>query len=256
MFDSHLHVDFSTDSHMTITEAVKRAKDLNLGIVITEHMDFNYPVEGVFKFDPELYFKEFSAIRTDRVLLGVELGMHCDYCLENRQLVENYPFDYVLGSLHFLGNNDIFHAVTYEGKSKREVYTYYFENMLQNIKLHEYIDALGHIDYICRYARYEDTEIYYEEYSDVIDALLKTIIDKNIVLEINSRRLNNSSALKNLLSIYKRYKELGGQLVTLGSDAHCPEDIGSNFRAGVKLIKELNFKSVYFKERKLQYDIL
>lgn len=249
MFDSHIHTKFSTDSSMRIEEAIKKAEELKLGLVITDHMDTNYSGRSKFNFDTLAFFKEYDKYKGDKLLLGIELGMTLEYKEENEIIAQRNPFDFVLGSIHFLGNCDIFYPETYEGKTKSQVLQEYFITMYENIKAHSYIDSLAHIDYISRYACYDDKEIYYHECSELIDEVLKEVIKRDISLEINSRRLKTPDAAKNLRSIYKRYHELGGTMVTFGSDAHNSEAIGANFNAVIDLVKELKLEAVYYKER-------
>jgi histidinol-phosphatase (PHP family) len=250
MFDTHIHTKFSTDSSMSIEEVMGRASELGLGVVITDHMDTNYPGKEKFNFDTGSFFAEYEKYRSEKLLLGFELGMTLEFKEENKSLAENNPFDYVIGSIHFLGNNDIFYPVTYEGKSKEEVFTDYFLTMYENINELSYIDSLGHIDYISRYAAYDDKEINYHEYCELIDEVLKVLIKKDIALEINSRRLKDRAAINNMRKIYERYSELGGNLVTIGSDAHSRDAIGANFDSVTDLIKDLKLQPIYFKERK------
>lgn len=248
-----MHTDFSTDSKMKIEDALNRAKELNLGIIITEHMDINFPREGEFIFDIKEYFNKFDKYKSSKVLLGIELGMRVDAIEKNQQIGKNYDFDYVLGSIHFVNKVDIFDFKMYENKDKKTVYEEYFKNMIDNLKHHKYIDSLAHIDYICRYSTYEDKEIYYEEYKDYIDCVLKYVIANDICLEINTRRLIDKNAVNNLIAIYKRYSELGGRHVTIGSDSHNTANIGMNFDTAGEILKLCNLKAVYFKNRQREY---
>jgi histidinol-phosphatase (PHP family) len=249
MFDTHIHTKFSTDSTMDIEKALRKASELNLGLIITDHMDTNFPGKEKFNFEPSSFFRNYGKYRSEKLLLGVELGMTTEFKDENKALIESYPFDYVIGSIHFLGNNDIYYAEAYEGKTKREVYLEYFQAMYDNIKEHSYIDCLAHIDYISRYAVYEDREIYYSDFRNSIDEVLKAVVERGIALEVNTRRLSDRTAVENLNSIYKRYKELGGKLLTLGSDAHGEGAIGINFSQGLEIVRSLELQLVYFKER-------
>lgn len=249
MFDSHIHTTFSTDSKMSIEDALKRSKELNLGLIITEHMDLNYPDETIFHFNQEEYFKKYSKYVGQNLYLGIELGMSLSHTKENRSLIENYPFDYVIGSVHLVDDVDIYRELYYTGKTKQQAYIQYLKYMYACLKAHPYIDSLGHIDYITRYARYEDKEIYYEDFADYIDEILKLIISDEIALEINTRRFSSSSALLNLRKIYNRYYELGGRIVTMGSDSHVLKDIGSNFENAKELLESCCLRPVYFKNR-------
>ncbi len=253
MFDSHMHTSFSTDSKMNIEAAIKKASELNMGIITTEHMDLNFPDKDQFRFDPKEYFKEYSKYRSNKVLLGIEIGMIADQALENKKLIESYPFDYVIGSIHIVDNVDVMTEEFYINRSKKDSYEHYFKYMLDCIRTHSFIDSLGHIDYISRYSAYEDKEIYYEDFSEYIDEVLKAVIEADKALELNTRRLGNSDAVNNLKKIYKRFYELGGKMITVGSDSHYENSIGFNFDAAKAIAESCKLKIVYFKERKPEY---
>lgn len=253
MFDTHIHTNFSTDSKMKIEEVLQKIKQENLGAIITEHMDLNYRDSSMFRFNCEDYFKIYSSYRTDNLLLGIEIGMNNKFSNEYKNLVKKYPFDYVLGSLHEMYDTDLYEAdELYKSKSKRELYEEYFFEMVSCINEHHFIDSLGHIDYICRYAKYEDTEIYYDDYKELIDNVLKAAINKGIVMELNTRRMGNKKSVYNLLKIYKRFKELGGEFLTIGSDAHSAETIGIHFNVAKEMAEACNLRIVYFKNRKME----
>ncbi|AJA49337.1 putative histidinol-phosphatase [Clostridium pasteurianum DSM 525 = ATCC 6013] len=253
MFDTHVHTTFSTDSKLSIDKAVKKAYDDNLGLILTEHMDLKFPVEGEFTFDIDKYFQEYHKYRNNKLLLGIELGMRDDCINENADIGKGYPFDYVLGSIHFVNGIDIYEKSFYDGKTKKDAYNEYFENMLENIKSHSYIDSLGHIDYICRYAQYEDKDIHYREHGDIIDEILKALIDRNIAIEINTRRLSSKDTVNSLIDIYKRFSELKGKYVTIGSDSHSENSIGFNYNQALKIAELCKLTPVYFKNRKMEY---
>ncbi|WP_173680311.1 histidinol phosphate phosphatase [Clostridium tetanomorphum] len=254
MFDCHIHADFSTDCPMTLKEAIKASEQNNIGIIITEHLDLNFMIPGEFIFDIEEYFKEYKKYRSDKLLLGIEMGMRPDCVEENIKICEDYPFDFVLGSIHVVRNEDEYYDIYgesfYEERTKEEVYKNYLKYMLNCVKEHYYIDSLSHIDYICRYAPYNDSHIYYEQYNEILDEIFKILISRDKAIEINTRRFKDGEAIKNLIPIYKRFNELGGKIVTLGSDAHRPENIGSDFNLGKQFAEECGLKLVYFKERK------
>ncbi len=253
IFDSHLHTKFSTDSKMDIEDALKKAESLNIGLIITEHIDFKYPIKDIFLFNPTDYFNQYNKYRSSKTLLGVEIGMKDDCIEDNKHLIENYPFDYVIGSIHLVDNFELFKEDFYSGRSKKETYEQYLVCMLECLKSHNFIDSLGHIDYITRYARYEDKEIYYKDFSEHIDEVLKIAVVSNIPLEINTRRLRDKAAADNLLKIYRRFYELGGRQVTIGSDAHNAAAIGNNINIALEIADRSNLKPVYFKERKMEY---
>ncbi|SDE65214.1 histidinol phosphate phosphatase [Sporomusa acidovorans] len=252
LFDTHVHTCFSNDSNMPIDAALKRAAELGLGIIITEHMDMAHPKPDV-AFDVNQYFKEYAKYRNEKVLLGIELGMRAECLQANCDIVTNQHFDYVIGSIHFVDNIEIYQEEYFQARTKQETYNRYFESMLDCLKSYDFIDSLGHIDYISRYARYSNPELYYYEFSDRIDEILKLAARKEKALEINTRRLGNPDTAANLLPIYKRFKELGGQMVTIGSDAHKPESIGNHLSIAHAMADACNLKVVYFKQRKPEW---
>ncbi|WP_371372309.1 histidinol phosphate phosphatase [Sporomusa aerivorans] len=250
LFDTHIHTSYSNDSDMPAQTAIAKAAELGLGIIFTEHIDLAYPEPDTVTFDVGQYFKDYTPLKSDKVLLGIEVGMGSGCVEENRQVIARYPFDYVIGSIHAVDNMDIYRESHYHLRSKREVYIQYFEAMLTCLKAYDFVDSLGHIDYIARYARYKDTEVYYHEFSDWIDEILKFLAQNDKAMEINTRRLTSQAAVDILRPVYQRFYELGGRMVTIGSDAHRPEDIGRRVAAGYDLAADCNLKPVYFKQRK------
>lgn len=257
MFDSHVHTTFSTDSKMKIEDAIKSASKKDLGIIITEHLDLNFMTPGKYDFDIDKYFKQYDKYKSDKLLLGIEMGMRPDCIDENREIANKYPFDFVIGSVHVVEymNNylDVYTGEFYECRDKYDCYKNYLEYMLQCVKSYDFINSLGHIDYLCRYVPYEDKHIYYEEFKPIIDEILKEIINKDIAFEINTRRFNSSEAIKKLIPIYKAYKKLGGKIVTLGSDSHREDSIGGNFKEALNFARECKLQPVYFKNKKPIY---
>lgn len=253
IFDTHVHTCFSYDSQLSLTEVQKRIADNNMGVIITEHIDLNYPDAQAFKLDTEGYFAAYAPHRHDRLLLGVEFGMGPQDVADYRQMAETFPFDYILGSIHVVGRYDVYDEKFYAGKSKEEAFAAYLTTIFECLRLYDYIDCLGHIDYIARYARFSDPELYYHEFSEYIDQILAAVVAKGICLEINTRRLGDALAAANLLPIYKRYRELGGQWVTIGSDAHFADDIGKNYAVAQQMAECCNLRPVYFNKRQMQY---
>ena len=253
MFDSHIHTKFSTDSQMELTAAIEVADKLNLGLIITEHMDLGFPTPENNTFDIPALFAEYSKYRSDKILLGIELGMRPDLLEDVREVAKSYPFDQIIGSVHVIDKMDSFLPSFYEGRTKNQVYEQYLKYMITCIKTHDFIDTLGHIDYITRYNNFFDKELYYDEYIDYIDEILMLLAQREKAIEINTNRLNNYDSVVNLIRIYKRFKELGGKYVTIGSDAHTPERIGNNFDKAKDMADSCGLKIVYFKERNLNY---
>ena len=254
MFDKHIHTTFSTDSDMKIEDAIKYMRGKNISAIVTEHMDINFPKKNLFCFNVGDYFNAYSKYRGNDLLLGIELGMKEDCSKESSDLIKNNSFDYVIGSVHLVENLDLYYEDYYRGKNKKEAYVKYFEVILENLDKFKFIDSLGHIDYIARYAKFKDKEIYYRDFSDIIDEILSKVVKEGKCLELNTRKLYSDTSVKNMIDIYKRFSELGGKYVTVGSDAHNVEAIGSNFKVAWEISELCNLKIVYFKNRLMEYD--
>lgn len=133
------------------------------------------------------------------------------------------------------------------------LYSSYLKNLAACTEAFDFIDSLGHIDYVCRYAVYPDKELYYSEFAEAIDCILSVLAKKDKALEINTRRFDQPEALQALTTIYKRWAELGGQLVTIGSDAHNVQTIGRAYRQAMQLADYCGLRPVWFQNRQPKY---
>lgn len=253
IFDSHMHTKFSADSDMLAADAIAKAESLNLGVVFTEHFDYEV-TDGHgknFSFDPAAYMNEYQNLRGDKVRLGVEVGLREKARSINEKFIAQADFDFVIGSIHLVDDLDIYYPEFYVDKDKPTAYRKYFAQMATEIEIADF-DALGHIDYICRAAPYDNPEIDYENFSTEIDAVLKILVGREKVLELNTRRFFSERAVNELVPVYKKYRELGGRFVTIGSDAHKVSAVGNCFTRAVDFVRELDLTPVTFCERKLE----
>lgn len=252
LFDSHMHTKFSADSQMSATEAVNRAVSLNLGVVFTEHHDFGLELDGrEFSFAPASYMKAYKNLRSDNVRLGVEIGLRKFARTANENFLAQADFDFVIGSIHLVDDLDIYYPEFYVDKDKETAYRKYFNQMAIEAAICDF-DALGHIDYICRAAPYEDPEIDYATFQTEIDEVLKIVVDREKILELNTRRFYSDRAIRELMPVYKKYRALGGRFVTIGSDAHKVNAIGNYFARALEFVHELELVPVTFRERRLE----
>mgnify|MGYP003589062459 CR=1 FL=1 len=252
IFDSHVHTEISADSEMEAAAALQRAAELGLGLVFTEHEDLDYPGELDFTFSPEDYWRKYEALRGSNLRLGAEIGLQTGLADRNRAFLAKVPFDLVIGSIHLLDAKDIYYPEYYEMRSQQQAYHEYFTVMAQTLREHDFVDILGHIDYIARYAPYENPELQYGVFREDIDEVLKAVVETNTVMELNTRRLKDRLALKELVPIYKRYQEMGGAYITLGSDAHEPAAIGMAFAAARDFAEACRLSIVTFQGRTME----
>lgn len=187
-------------------------------------------------------FKEKYADKI-RVLFGVELGLQPHLSKENARYVREHDFDFVIASSHVCNGTDPYLPSFYEGRSEEEAYREYFSSILDNLKSFSNFDVYGHLDYVVRYGPDKDNNYTYEKYKDLIDRILETLLEKEKGIEINTGGLNRGlSDLHPCKEIIKRYRLLGGEIVTVGSDAHNTARIADAFGRVSETLTECGFK--------------
>lgn len=249
--DYHLHTDFSSDSSTKMQDMIKGAIHLGLQeIAITDHMDFGYPdPEFPFKFDYKQYADAIHTFQEQykgkiTIRLGVEIGLQEHVKEETETFYQNHSFDFVIGSTHCIKGLELYHDCFYEGKTQEQAYQGYFEDLLNNVKIHDAFNVYGHMDYVNRYGNYDNRELPYHKFQDIIDDILKVIITKGKGIEINTSGFRYGLGYAHpKMEILKRYKELGGEIITLGSDAHSPQFIASHFEDAYQLLKASGFSA-------------
>ena len=252
VFDSHMHTKFSADSEMLAADALTKAASLNMGVVFTEHFDYGVELDGKpFTFDAAAYMNEYKNLRGKNLRLGVEVGLRKSARAFNAEFIGRADFDLVIGSIHLVDGYDIYYPDFYVGKDKATAYKKYFQQMTAEASVADY-DVLGHIDYICRAAPYDNPEIDYPTFAAQIDEVLRIITERGKVLELNTRRFDKVRAIEDLVPVYKKYRELGGRFVTIGSDAHRVAAVGNYFNRALDFVKELGLEPVTFCQRKLE----
>lgn len=257
--DFHMHTRFSTDSQTMPEEIVEKAIELGLKtICFTDHFDKDYPGhENEFQLDTPNYFHYMRKMQEEYkdkidIRIGVELGMQPHLGDFLRQYVKQYPFDFIIGSMHLFRGRDPYYKVFFEGKSDKEEYKAAFEETLRTIKTFSDFDVLGHLDFIVRYGNKQAEEYSYEANADVIDEILKYLITNGKGLELNTAGWKYGLSFAHPYpDILKRYRELGGEIITVGSDGHKPEHIAYDFHKVNDLLKSCGFKYyTEFKQRK------
>lgn len=245
--DFHLHTSFSGDSDSSPTAMAEAAAALGMRtICFTDHMDTDSQEEG-FILDTDAYLCEMVRIQEkyrDKIdiRIGVELGMQEHLAQRHYEYVQKYPFDLVIASLHLVDGKDPYYPEVFAGREDKEVYRSYFESLLANVKAFSGYQVLGHIDYVVRYGRHKAQQYGYNEYADIIDEILLTVIQNGCGIEINTAGFKHDLGFANPHpDIISRYKELGGEIVTIGSDAHSPAYIGYRFNEAKYILKEAGF---------------
>ncbi|WP_022764597.1 histidinol-phosphatase HisJ family protein [Butyrivibrio sp. XPD2006] len=261
--DYHMHTHHSGDSTAPMEDMIKSSLDKGLKeICFTEHQDADFPdwynlPEFPFILDTNAYreeflhYKELYAGRID-MKFGVEVGMQTHIAAENTEFVQKGDYDFVIASIHLVNRKDPFYPDFWEGDTVENIYRQCFDSTLENIKLFTDFDVLGHIDYVSRYAPKGDTTYCYSRFADQIDEILSYLIKNDKGLDFNSKLLGNDiSLLPNPVpDVLKRYKELGGKIITVGSDAHTPEKIACGFEKMRDIALTCGFKEYYTFEKR------
>ena len=260
--DFHLHTDFSGDSKTPMADMIEQAISLDLDtICFTEHFDHDFPSEyGDFSLDICSYFEHLHSLKKTyasriEVLFGVELGMQSHLGDYYDTYVKQFPFDYVIASQHLVDAVDPYFPIYWEDKTAREGIAAYFTELLDNLKKMKNYDSLGHLDYIVRYAPAEKRDYSYETYREYIDPVLLYLIEHDKCLEVNSAGLKYGLGHPNPEeSVLKRYLELGGHNITIGSDGHMPKHMAYDFPKLAELLTDLGFERYcIFRGRQREY---
>ena len=257
--DQHVHTSYSPDSDADIKEYLIKAKELGLEYVIfTDHIDMDaIEIEFQDHIDYKEYFKTMRRLEEEyeiEIKVGVEIGYEKNFKNQIDELLYKYPFDFVIGSIHYGDRKDFYLGDFYKGKSQYNSYMRYFEIMLEMVEHFSNFDVLGHLDYIIRYAPFENKTYEYVQYKEILDEILKTIIEKGKGIELNTSGLRGP--LKTILpkeEVIVRYRELGGKIITVGSDAHFTKDYYAGVLDEINHLKKLGFKEISsFSNRKVK----
>ncbi len=248
--DYHMHTAFSLDSEADSESMIRGAIKKGLKrICITDHEDHGYIYEGEeFTFNVKNYFQTLKMLREKYkdqidVRIGVEIGLQPDLGEYYHEYVNQWPFDFVIGSVHLIDGKDPYDQELFEHQSDEEADRQTFIETLKDIKVTEDFDVLGHMDYVVRYGKYREEEYAYAKFSDEIDAVLKYLVEHGKGIELNTSGLKYGLPFAHPCpEILKRYKELGGEIVTIGADAHKPEHIAYDFGKVKSILEDCGFK--------------
>ena len=251
MKDCHVHTNISHDGVSSISEYLEVAPSKGIDeITFTEHWDdYTGLVTSLNTLDVDHYYQEYLKYKDSsnpKINFGIEIGLQPDIREKVMKLVNDYMFDFIIGSSHITCKKDMsIDKSFFEGLTRTQAYLKYFKEVLENIKIFDEFDVYGHIDYVVRYGGYLSKKIEYDEFREILDEILLTLIRKDKGIEINTSgiRYGLNSPHPNI-DIIKRYKELGGKIITLGSDAHKTKDLGSNFDSAIEILESSGFKEI------------
>lgn len=249
--DYHMHTHFSADSEAKPEEHILTAIQKGLDeICFTDHKDFHYP-DCPFDLDADAYFLELQQLQKKyadkiQIKIGLEMGLDIDFIDDIYTFVNSHDYDYVIGSIHVIGQTEFFEpALFFKGKTKEEAHREFFLNTLKCVKTFDCFNCLGHLDYICRYGPYEDKHVDHVLYQDIIDEILKTLIQKGKGIEVNTSGYRDlkTCGFPNF-DIVQRYYDLGGRIITVGTDSHTSDRVGEHVEDVLKEYQRIGFEDV------------
>jgi len=257
--DYHVHTSFSDDSEYPMEEVIKRA--INLGInevCFTEHVDYGVKVDiNSDKEEDHLsnkrvsncnyidYVKEFERCKEIyeskiALKLGIEFGIQTHTIDKFQRDFDKYNFDFVILSCHQVDDKEFFIFKFQEGKTQEEYNRRYYQELLDVIKKYKDYSVLGHLDLIKRYDKAGDYP--FENVKDLITEILKEVIKDGKGIEVNTSNFRYKLPdLTPSRDILKLYKELGGTVISLGSDSHREEHLGHKILDIKEELKELGY---------------
>ncbi len=248
--DAHMHTCFSHDSESTPETMVRGALERGLSAVcFTDHYDkdeFAWGPENIF--DVEEYFRVLQPLKEKyrgqmKIRIGIEAGIRPHLGGFFERLVGDHPFDFVICSAHSLEGNDASTGIPFQNRPDEEVYHLMFQEMYEDIRGFSDFDVLGHMDYMVRYGKTQAERYSYQRFSEEIDAILRRVIELGKGIELNTAGWKYGLAFAHPHpDILKRYRKLGGEIITVGSDAHRPEHIAYDFAKASEVLEACGFR--------------
>lgn len=263
MYGFHNHSIHSHDGKNTVFEMCESAIEKGLkGIAFTDHVDLTL-------FEERNIYNETLGLKQDvlkakeqfkgklDVFFGMELGEEYYQPELAKKMRDIGGYDVILGSLHFLptigAECDIAYAdiPIWSQNRIKEILEEYLNVLLFMAKKTD-IDVLAHITYPlryinCIYKKNFDDKVFYPVYEEI----LRTLIKRNIALEVNTSNAKSLNVFLPHAEIVKKYFELGGELITVGADAHNINNVDNGLKEGLQLLKDVGFKYyTIFNERK------
>lgn len=265
--DYHVHTEYSDDSVYPMESVVKDAIGLGLDeICITDHVDYGVKVdwdsgqeilyrqgEPLANVDYPRYAAEIKRMRSIygswlTIKMGMEFGVQAHTIPQFETLSRRYPFDFIILSIHQVEDKEFWTQDFQRGRTQREYNERYYEEMLRVVRSYKDYSVLGHMDLI---KRYDKAGLYpFEKTRPMTAEILKTSIADGKGIEVNtsSHRYGLTDSMPSA-ELLRLYKDLGGKIVTIGSDSHDPAHLGTYIREAKDQLKELGFRHFCTYER-------
>jgi histidinol-phosphatase (PHP family) len=258
--DYHVHSYFSADSNAPLAEMCRRAVALGIPeIGFAEHFDL-HPDENPrdwLRLEP--WFEDLERCRAEFrgslvIRAGIEVGEPHRFHDDMKTMLARAPFDYVIGSLHWVGSESVFDPAYFQ-RPAEEAYSLYFSELARMTACGGF-DILGHFDVPVRTGFKFYGGYYPGDYEPVIRRVLRNCIEQGIAIEVNTSALRRKAqVLLPGLQILRWYAEMGGMRVTLGSDAHRPEQVAAHFGVALDAVRASGLRAIMQYEQRRPHDV-
>ena len=249
--DLHTHSTFSSDGKSPLEDMIKTAKAQGLLYYgVSEHFDLDeYSINLYGLIDQDAYFSRARELQSKfndskfTFLAGGEFNYVSDERVHEKffRVFKQYQPDFVINSVHVVDGEECYRKEYFTGKQKEYAYSRYLKQVLNSLDAPYHYDVVGHLGYVSRNAPYTDRKIRYLDYADLYDEIFRKIIQRKVILEVNSSARGAGSEFLPDTDVLRRYFELGGRKVSFGSDAHWTERIAEKYELVCTILKEIGF---------------
>ena len=258
--DYHVHSNFSCDSSYEMEDVIKDAIKLGLKeICFTDHVDYDIKADWddenpiiykdnkiVYNVNYPVYFEKlenFVIKYKDEINIkkGLEFGIQTHTIDKFQNLFNSYDLDFILLSIHQIDDHEFWTGEFQEGKTIKKCYDDYYDELLKIVQNYHDYSVLAHMDLMRRYV--DDKKDYFTYCKNDIKSILEYIIRDGKGIEVNtSSFFYKIDGLTPSINIIKLYHELGGEIITIGSDSHNKERLGSHIKDIKEILKDIGFK--------------
>ncbi len=249
MYDYHMHSSFSFDSEMAVEDIISTAKKIGLKeICITDHFDTD-PINTDFHvtFDPAAFRKKIETTDTRGVNLkiGVELGLNESTISFAEDFIRGHKFDFIICSQHYTDGVDPFLPGYFDNRTLNSAYERHLMNIYDAVSNYSNFSVVGHIGYPAKYQTAVDQKsLEYEDYPDLLDSIFKVLIEQGNGIEVNTSSVHKLGMPMASYSVVKRFVQMGGEIITVGSDAHETAYLGRGIKDAIECLKEVGVKYI------------
>ena len=243
--DYHVHTYYSDDSQCPMEDMVQQGLRCGLDeIAFTEHVD--YGIKTDLNCDYEKYLAEVGRLQekyAGQITLrpGIEFGVQVETAAQFAADAARYPFDFIIMSNHQVDNKEFWTYEFQKGRTQEEYQTAYYAALLQMVRCFKEYNVLGHLDMIKRYDKCGDYPD--EKIMNLVEPILRQVIADGKGIELNTSSFKYK--LKDTMpsrSILQLYHDLGGHILTIGSDTHETQHLADHFTEVRHLLREIGFK--------------